>query len=83
VPKTWAATPTKKKDGTIYTNPENVHERVRAMDGNPASSNPAQQEPYVKYQKDEKSYDKEGNAVKGTDPASHIPAQEFKYPPGQ
>jgi hypothetical protein len=83
VPATWTEAESKKGGGTVYTNPENAHERVRSMPGNPNSPNPAQQQPYVKYQKDGKFYDGRGNEVKGNSPDSHIPASDFKYPPGQ
>src|SRR6185437_16112971 len=40
VPATWTETESKKGGGTVYTNPENTHERVRSMPGNPNSPNP-------------------------------------------
>jgi RHS repeat-associated protein len=83
VPATWTESESKKGGGTVYTNPDNTHERVRSMPGNPDSPNPAQQNPYVKYQKDGKFFDSKGNQVDGKSPDSHIPANEFKYPPGK
>jgi RHS repeat-associated protein len=83
VPATWTETESKKGGGTVYTNPEHTNESVRSMPGNPNSSNPAQQQPYVKYQKDGKFYDGRGNEVKGKSPESHIPTSDFRYPPGQ
>jgi RHS repeat-associated protein len=79
VPDNWTAQPTKKGDGTEYVNPENPHDRVRDMPGNPNSPNPAQQQPYVKWQKNGQPLDKNGAPVDKDDPASHIPRKDFKF----
>ena len=80
VPDNWTAQPTKKGGGTEYVNPDNAHDRVRAMPGNPNSPNPAQQEPYVKWQKSGQPLDKSGKPVKGDSPEAHIPRKDFKFP---
>jgi len=61
-----------------YINPKNSHDRVRVMQDNPDSPNPAQQKPYVKRQIDGKFYDKSGNVVRGDSPEAHIPLKDFK-----
>lgn len=77
VPDEWVAQPSKKGDGTAYINPNNAHERVRVMPGDPSSPNPAQRQPYVKWQKDGQFLDQNGNVVPGNSPEAHIPLNQF------
>jgi RHS repeat-associated protein len=73
VPEHWTEQPSKKGGGTVYVNPKNPHERVRVMPGNPNSPNPAQQQPYMKRQKNGRFFDREGREVPGDSPDAHIP----------
>jgi hypothetical protein len=77
-PKGWISIPTKGKGGTIFKDPHNPHNSIRVMPGNPSSPNPAQQKPYVKFQKNSVSYDGNGNALlNNKDPKAHIPLKDF------
>lgn len=57
----------------------NAHERVRVMPGNPMSSNPAQQNPYVVYQLNGKAFDINGNLLEPDEPAVHISYDDFDF----
>lgn len=77
IPSDWLVKETKKGGGTQYVNPNNPHDRVRVMPGNPNSPNPAQQGSYVKRQIDGKFYDAQGRVVSGDSPEAHIPLDLF------
>ena len=62
-----------------FINPENMHDRVRVMPGNPESPNAAQRVDYVKRQIDGICYDAQGNEVSSDSPESHIPATQFSF----
>jgi hypothetical protein len=62
-----------------YINPENPHDQVRIMPGEPNSPHPAQQTPYVKRMKDGSAYDAAGRRVDPRSPAAHIPLREFRF----
>ena len=79
VPDHWTKKTTKKNNGDAYINPKNPHERVRVMPGNPLSSNPFQQNPYVVYQQNGKAFDIYGNLLDTDDPAVHIPYDDFDF----
>ena len=79
IPDDYVIKPSKKGGGTQYVNPNNPHDRVRAMPGNPKSPNPSQQTPYVKRQVDGKFLDKDGNVVPGDSPEAHIPFDQFNF----
>jgi len=68
------------KNGTIFHDPANPKANsVRVEPGNPNSSNPGQQSPYVKEVRNGKIIDKNGNEVKNRTQESHIPNEEYKY----
>jgi len=78
VPEGWEIKPSKKGGGTKYTDPNNRHNNIREMPGNPNSPNTAQQEPYVIFKKEGTPYDVNGNPLKNADdPAAHIPRDLF------
>ena len=79
VPPDWIEQPAKKGGGIKYTNPNNPHDSVRVMPGNPNSPNPLQQFPYVKRMKDGKALDKFGNPVDASSAEAHIPLNEFQF----
>ena len=79
IPSDWLSKGSKKGDGSQYINPNNPHDRVRVMPGNPHSPNPAQQVPYVKRQIDGKFFDASGRQVPGDSPSAHIPLDQFKF----
>jgi len=83
IPSDWTSKPSKGQGGIIHQNPNNPHDRVREMPGDPASPNPSQQEPYTKRQKDGKFYDKDGKQIPGKDagrtPEAHIPSEDFEF----
>ena len=80
VPPDWNAAPSDKGDGTKYVNPENPnYDYVRDMPGNPNSSNPAQQNPYVVRMKNGMAIDQNGNQVPPKSPEAHVPRGNFKF----
>ena len=52
---------------------------VRVMPGNPLSSYPTQQKPYVKYSVNGKFLDKNGNLFSKEAPECHIPLHEYNF----
>lgn len=81
IPSNFKSSPTDKGGGTKYTDPNNPGNSVRDMPGNPNSSNPAQQAPYVKQLRNGQAIDVDGNPVSGKSPESHIPRGDFWYRP--
>jgi hypothetical protein len=81
VPENWIKSPSDKGGGTKWTNPENPHDSVRDMPGNPNSPNPAQQDPYVVQMRDGEALDINGNPVSRKSPEAHIPRDQFKFKP--
>lgn len=77
-PEGWITKSSKKGDGTVYQDPQNPHNSIREMPGNPNSPNAAQQNPYVIFKKNGVSYDVNGSPLKNAaDPAAHIPLNKF------
>jgi hypothetical protein len=80
VPKDWKRIPSDKGTGYKYGNPgREKYDDVRVQKGNPNSSNSAQRKDYIKWKKDGKYLDKNGNEVSGNSPEAHIPIEEFKF----
>ena len=52
---------------------------VRVQGGNPNSSYPAQQKPYVKQTKNGKTIDVNGKQVDSKSKEAHIPKEDFKF----
>ncbi|WP_167882024.1 polymorphic toxin-type HINT domain-containing protein [Leptospira montravelensis] len=81
IPAGWLTDPSNKKNnGTRFYDPKNERgNNIRVMPGNPNSPNPAQQSPYVKWVKDGKVRDVNGNPLKdGDQPEAHIPREQFR-----
>jgi RHS repeat-associated protein len=77
-PEGWIVKPSKKGGGTRYIDPKNSRNVIREMPGDPSSPFPSQKVPYVKFQKNGRFYDKDGNPLSGGDlPEAHIPKSEF------
>jgi hypothetical protein len=82
VPESWVQQPSDKGGGVKWINPENKHDQVRSMPGNPNSSNPRQQQPYVvQVWGGNKALDVNGNVVVPNSPESHIPTDQFIFRP--
>lgn len=81
LPATFKWTPSKKFGGVVYWHPTNKHESVRYMPGNPNSSQPARQNPYVVHMRNGKALDINGNRVDSDSEEAHIPADKFRYRP--
>jgi hypothetical protein len=79
IPHHWIAKPTRKGSGTRFINPENPHDQVRVMPGEPNSPHPAQQTPYVKRMKDGSAYDAAGRKVDSRSAEAHIPLRDFRF----
>ena len=74
----WIQSPSDKPGGIIYKDPNNSHNSIRFMPGNPNSPNPAQQNPYVIYRYNGAAYDINGFPLpKGNLPNAHIPLNLF------
>lgn len=85
IPDNWVEQPTRDGSGREWINPENSHDRIRSMPGDPASPNPAQRQPYVRDVKDgNKWLDVDGNRIEGQEgrnsPSTHVPTQDYKFP---
>ena len=77
-PDGWVAGPYQKGNGVKYTYPNNPHNNMRVLPGNPNSLNPAQQEPYVIYKLNGTAYDINGNPLNSANiPEAHIPTNLF------
>jgi hypothetical protein len=77
-PKGWITQASKKGGGTVFKDPSNPHNIIRQMPGNPNSPNVLQQNPYVKFMKNGKFYDVNGNILpNGNVPGAHIPLDQF------
>jgi RHS repeat-associated protein len=79
IPEDYIQSPAKKGSGVQYTDPNNNHNYVRVMSGNPNSSNPAQQNPYVKDMRSGRALDSNGNVVHQDSPEAHIPVNNYRY----
>ena len=78
IPTGWITKTSKRGGGTIFQHPTNPHNSIRTMPGNPNSPWPSQQVPYVKFMKDGKFYDVNGNPLaNGSLPEAHIPFEKF------
>ncbi|WP_229267326.1 polymorphic toxin type 10 domain-containing protein [Leptospira sp. mild_001] len=78
VPEGFVEKQSKKGGGAVFHDPTNPHNSIRQMPGNPNSPNPAQQNSYVKFMKDGKFYDANGDVLKsGKLPEAHIPLNKF------
>ena len=82
VPEDWVKKKSKKKEGYKYIKPgSRGSSDVRVQKGNPENTNPSQQKDYVKWKKDGKYLDKNGNVVLGDSLEAHIPLDEFEFNP--
>ncbi|TGK32364.1 hypothetical protein EHQ12_19240 [Leptospira gomenensis] len=78
MPEHWVSAPSKKGNGVLFKDPNNPHNSIRSMPGNPNSPNLAQQNPYIIFKKDGQAYDLNGNVLSNSDdPAAHIPFNKF------
>lgn len=81
IPRSWGARPANRGEGVRYTDPNNPHNHVRVMQGNPRSRYPSSQSPYVRVQRDGAALDRYGNIVPRTSEAAHIPLRDFRFDP--
>jgi len=79
LPDNCIVTFTKKHGGMKYVHPKNPNHQVRIMPGNPNSSLPGQQKPYVIHQKHGKRLDKYGNIVSKKSLEAHISLDEYNF----
>jgi len=78
VPEDWVPSLSKKGGGIIYKDPNNPHNSMRVMPGNPSSPNPAQQNPYVIYKSNGVSFDVNGSPLPNSqNQNTHIPLSLF------
>jgi RHS repeat-associated protein len=86
IPEHWVVGSTDKGGGREWVDPDNSGNRVRVYPGNPGSSNPAQQEPYVRDVRNGNQWlDVNGNRIEGREgrnsPATHIPEADYVFRP--
>ncbi len=80
VPREWVRKPSRNRKGYRYKGPKNEHNDVRIQKGDPNSTNTGQRQDYIRWKKDGKWLDKDGNP--SNDPRkTHIPINEFKFQP--
>jgi hypothetical protein len=78
IPDNWVEKPSNKGGGTVYQDPNNPHNSIRVMPGNPNSPNPAQQKPYVIYRHNGITYDVNGLSLPNSSVVdAHIPYELF------
>jgi hypothetical protein len=80
VPEHWVAKPSSTGGGTKFVDPQNPHNSVRVMPGDPKSPFPNSQQPYVRHVQNGQSLDVNGNIVPRNTPQAHIPLKDFKWP---
>ena len=80
LPENWRISGTDGVGGTKYYDPSNIHNNVRVMQGDPNSPFPNSWNPYVRWQKNGRALDKNGNVVNNKkSPDAHIPLDEFQF----
>ena len=80
LPSSFTVHFSEKGCGMVYFDPKNLNfHDVRVMPGNLNSPHPCQQKAYIKYKKDGKYRDKNGNPVSENSIESHIPVEEFIF----
>ena len=77
VPENWRIGPTETPGGVKYSDPRNAGNQVRVMQGNPNSPYPNSRGPYVRQLRNGQWLDAQGNPVSRTDPAGHIPLDQY------
>ena len=84
VPENWIMRPSKTGGGVRFIDPNNPHNSVRVMPGDPSSSYPNSRMPYVRWMRDGQPLDANGNALPSRmSPDAHIPVQIFRYSSGE
>ena len=81
VPNDWVPVPSKKGGGMRWIDPNNPHNQVRVMPGNPNSQFPDQRQPYVKQNRGGTYIDRFGNPVSSNGPEAHIPYNQYQFVP--
>lgn len=81
VPKEWIQKPSKNGEGTKYVDPKNSGTYVRIQKAAPKAQYPHQRIDYVRWQKNGRSLDKNGNIVSKRSAEAHIPVKDFKFKP--
>ena len=79
VPDNWIIKIPDKGDGLKYVNPNNPHEYIRSMKGNPNNPNPSSQKAYIAWHSHGKRLDVNGNPVDKCTPEAHIDPNKFIY----
>ncbi len=80
VPEDWERRPAKKGKGIVYEKPGSKGSTyVKIQKGNPNSSQPGQRVDNVRWVKDGKSLDRNGNVVPRNSEESHIPLEKFSF----
>jgi hypothetical protein len=81
VPSDWLMRPSKGPGGVRYMDPNNPHNSVRVMPGDVTEPHPNSQRPYVRWIRNGKSLDKNGEVVPKNSQEAHIPLETFRYTP--
>lgn len=83
VPSNWIRKPSKTGGGFRFIDPNNPHNSVRVMPGDPSSPFPGSIMPYVRWVQNGRSLDVNGEVVPRHSSDAHIPVQIFRYPSGE
>ena len=82
VPEEWQKASSRKGDGIKYIDPKSGGSTyIRISRGKPDSTNAGQRIDYVRWQRNGKSLDKNGNVVPKNSQEAHIPLEDFKFKP--
>jgi len=81
VPDDWVERPSKTGGGKRWVDPNNPHNSVRSMPGDPNSPYSNSREPYVRWTRNGQSLDTNGNVVPKNTPGAHISFENFDYKP--
>jgi hypothetical protein len=81
VPDDWQAREADNKKGVEFVDPNNKHNRIRVMEGDPNARWDSQKDPYAQDQRNGQTRDVKGDPVENLSAGSHIPAQDFRYRP--
>lgn len=76
----WMTRPSLDNKGVRYTDPTNMGNEVRIMQGDPNSKWPNSQKPYVRWMNNGQWLDVNGNATTSLEEA-HIPLEDFEFMP--
>mgnify|MGYP001802977051 CR=1 FL=1 len=79
IPEKWVVKNSRHGGGVKLSDPDNQHNVIRIMPGDPKSPYPNSRNPYVKRVRNGTYVDKNGNPVLHNSAEAHIPIDEFSF----